>query len=253
MSRLTDFAIHATDGNIGKVRRFLFEDEDWALRYLVVETGNWIKRKELLISPIFIDALSWQDREIHVNLAREQVRQSPQIETAKPISRRQEREFYSYYQTPAYWSGYGLWGTGMHPEDMLHVEAKPQHNWQDSEDVIADSERESKLRSSQDFMKHRVYAYRGEVGKINDLIFDDKSWAIRYLVIEPKRMLHGRQVLLSPWWIREISWRQRLVFVDIENATIEDAPTFDPNEPITPAYEERLIRHYGRTVGWKKT
>jgi hypothetical protein len=58
--------------------------------------------------------------------------------------------------------------------------------------------------------------------------------------------------LLSPWWTREISWKQKLVFVDMENATIEDAPTYDPNQPVTPEYEERLVKHYGRSAVWKR-
>jgi sporulation protein YlmC with PRC-barrel domain len=255
VTKLADFAIQATDGNIGKVKRFFFDDEDWAIRYLIVETGNWIvRRNEVLISPIFIRELDWDNSEIHVNLTRDQVKHSPPMDSQQPISRKQEQEFFSYYRTPAYWSGYGLWGTGMHPEDMLSLAREPKAaTWETSPEATPSEEKaEVRLHSSRELLKHKVFAYRGEVGKIVDIIFDDRSWAIRYLVVEPKKLLAGRKVLLSPWWTREISWKQKLVFVDMENATIEDAPTYDPNQPVTPEYEEQLVKHYGRSAVWKR-
>lgn len=249
VTRLSEFGIHATDGTIGKVRNVWFDDEDWTIRYLVVETGNWVRRNEVLVSPIFIKELSWGEQEIYVNLTREQVKNSPALESRTPISRRQEVEYYSYYRTPAYWAGYGLWGTGMHPEDILslanHPKARP------ASEYATPAAEDNHLRTTQDVMKYRVFANRGEVGKIDDFIFDDRSWAIRYMVVAPSKLLHGRKVLLSPSWTKDISWKQKLVFVDMENSKIEDAPEFDPAEPVTPEYEERLQKHYRRPATWK--
>lgn len=249
ISRLHDFAIHATDGTIGKVKNLWFDQEDWTIRYLVVSTGNWFRRNEVLVSPIFIKELSWPEHEIYVNLTREQVKNSPPIESRSPISRKQEVEFYSYYRTPNYWAGYGLWGTGMHPEDILALANHPKSNVRPG--ASSNAQEDVLLRTTQDVMKYRVFANRGEVGKIDDFIFDDRSWAIRYMVVAPAKLLHGRKVLLSPSWAKDISWKQKLVFVDIENSKIEDAPEFDPEEPVTPEYEERLIEHYKRPATWK--
>jgi sporulation protein YlmC with PRC-barrel domain len=244
-----DFAIHATDGTIGKTRNLWFDQEDWTIRYLVVSTGNWLKKNEVLVSPIFIKELSWAEREVYVSLTREQVKNSPPLESRTPISRKQEMEFYSYYRTPNYWAGYGLWGTGMHPEDILSLAKQPTPATRRS--PSAPEEDQVHLRSTQEISKYRVFANRGEVGKIEDFIFDDRSWAIRYMVVAPAKLLPGRKVLLSPSWTEDISWKQKLVFVDIENSKIEDAPSYDPEQPVTPEYEEELIRHYKRPATWK--
>lgn len=56
---LRGYIIHATDGEIGKVDQFLFDDETWTIRYLVVNTGNWLLKKLVLISPIALEKPDW--------------------------------------------------------------------------------------------------------------------------------------------------------------------------------------------------
>ena len=252
MNHLKEFVIQATDGEIGKARYFLFDDEDWTVRYVVVQTGSWINRKNVLVSPIFVTGIRWPEHQITVNLTKEQVRHSPDLDTKQPISRRQEREYYRYFKTPAYWTGYGLWGTGMHPEDVLSLSQGPQNRAQQATGATEFEDTETHLRSSAEIEGYTLFAHRGELGKISDFIFDEKTWAIRYLVVSIGRILgQGRLVLVSPRWTKEISWKRRQVFVDIENTKIQDAPTYSPDEPVTPEYEQRLLSHYGRVAPWK--
>ncbi len=254
INHLKEFAIQATDGEIGKAKYALFDDEDWTVRYLVVQTGSWINRKTVLISPIFITGVRWPEHQVTVNLTREQVRHSPDLSTKEPISRRQEREYYQYFRTPAYWTGYGLWGTGMHPEDVMPIANKEEQSripQPTGSTEIEDSQ--THLRSTAEVEGYTLFAHRAEFGKVADFIFDEKTWAIRYLVITTGRILsQGRRVLISPRWTKEISWKRRQVFVDMENAKIEEAPEYNPDEPVTPQYEERLFKFYGRVAPWKK-
>ncbi|MFP4374794.1 MAG: PRC-barrel domain-containing protein [Spirochaetaceae bacterium] len=254
MNNLKEFAIQATDGDIGKAKYVLFDDEDWTVRYLVVQTGSWVSRKTVLISPIFITGVRWPEHQVTVNLTREQVRHSPDLNTKEPISRRQEREYYKYFKTPAYWTGYGLWGTGMHPEDVLPIAGKGEQSRVPQPTGPTEFEdTQTHLRSSAEVEGYTVFAHRGEFGKVADFIFDEKTWAIRYLVVSTGRILsQGRRVLISPRWAKEISWKRRQVFVDMENTKIEDAPEYVPGEPVTPDYEERLFRFYGRIAPWKR-
>jgi sporulation protein YlmC with PRC-barrel domain len=252
MNHLKEFAIQATDGEIGKAKYFLFDDEDWTVRYVVVQTGSWINRKNVLVSPIFVTGIRWPEQQITVNLTREQVRHSPDLDMKQPISRRQEREYYKYFETPAYWTGYGLWGTGMHPEDVLSLSKTRQSRVPQPTGPTELDDTQTHLRSSAEVEGYTLFAHRGEYGKVTDFIFDEKTWAIRYLVVGTGRMLsQGKQVLVSPRWTKEISWKRRQVFVDIENTKIEEAPEYTPDEPVTPEYEQRLLAYYGRVAPWK--
>lgn len=59
MHDLERYTIAATDGNIGEVTDFLFDDEEWVVRYFVVETGSWLSSRKVLISPIGIEKANW--------------------------------------------------------------------------------------------------------------------------------------------------------------------------------------------------
>src|SRR5271170_6267835 len=107
---LEDYAIHATDGVIGHVTDFYFDDDAWVVRYLLVETGTWHSSRRVLISPIAIGQPNWVERILPVSITREQVKNSPEIDTDKPVSRQHEVQFLGYYGYPYYWAGDGLWG-----------------------------------------------------------------------------------------------------------------------------------------------
>jgi hypothetical protein len=77
------FHIVATDGGIGHVDDFLVDEATWEVRYLVVDTSNWIGGKSVLISATVIDAINSPSKEIRVTLTRDQVEQSPSVDTAE--------------------------------------------------------------------------------------------------------------------------------------------------------------------------
>ncbi|HSY27923.1 MAG TPA: PRC-barrel domain-containing protein, partial [Burkholderiaceae bacterium] len=92
MNDLKDYTIHATDGNIGHVKDFYFDDKRWVIRYLIVDTGSWLSSRKVLISPIAIGKPNWRERMLPVSITKEQVKNSPDIDTAKPVSRQHEIE-----------------------------------------------------------------------------------------------------------------------------------------------------------------
>lgn len=113
VNELKGKAIHAIDGELGHVDHFLFDDERWTIRYLVVETGTLLGRK-ILISPIAIDPK--QNRiGLALSLTKEQIRNSPDIDTDKPVSRQRETEYLNYFGYPYYWSEPGLFGGTRYP------------------------------------------------------------------------------------------------------------------------------------------
>jgi hypothetical protein len=118
-SELTSFAMRAKDEDIGAVSDLLFDDRQWAVRYLVIDTGGWLVGRRVLITPIAIRQVRWNDRAIDVALTREQIEHSPDIASDLPVSRQKEIEYYGYYGYPPYWSGGGLWGAGMYPGALM--------------------------------------------------------------------------------------------------------------------------------------
>ena len=87
----------ATDGDIGHVKDFYFDDEAWVVRYLIVETGNWLSSRKVLISPIAIGRSNWADKVLSVSITRDKVKNSPDIDTDKPVSRQHEMKYLGYY------------------------------------------------------------------------------------------------------------------------------------------------------------
>src|SRR5882757_9053381 len=113
----------ALDGEIGHVKDFYFDDQNWAVRYLVADTGNWLPGRQVLISPHVLGRLDQTEKILRVNLTRKQIEDSPSIESHKPVSRQFEEEYYRYFGWPHYWRGDGLWGMSGFP--ILELPAKP--------------------------------------------------------------------------------------------------------------------------------
>ena len=102
-TNLKGFEIRATDGELGTVNEFYFDDDTWAIRYLTVETGGWLGGREVLISPISVAYTDWQTKRLNVALTKKQVENSPNIDTHRPVSRQQEAAYLGYYGYPYYW------------------------------------------------------------------------------------------------------------------------------------------------------
>src|SRR5664279_1069786 len=116
---LKGYAIGATDGPVGHVKDFYFDDQRWTIRYLVVDTGAWLSSRQVLISPIAIGDANCATKTFSASLSKEQVKNSPDIATDKPVSRQHEMQYLGYYGYPYYWGGGGLWGAAMYPNMLL--------------------------------------------------------------------------------------------------------------------------------------
>jgi uncharacterized protein YrrD len=95
--------IQATDGEVGHVDDFVIDDETWTIRYLVVDTHNWLPGKKVLVSPHWIDRVSWGDRKVFVALSRETIKNSPEYALEDPLSRHYETALHLHYNRLGYW------------------------------------------------------------------------------------------------------------------------------------------------------
>src|SRR5688572_30756225 len=198
VNELRGFAIHATDGVIGEVDDLYFDDENWAVRYLVVDTGGWLSGRKVLISPYAIGLPNWDGRELPVRLTKAQVEGSPDIDTQKPVSRQHEAFYSSYYGYPYYWGSEGLWGLGAYPGILpADVPAATAEGEQEGakEALPLQQPVDAHLRSCNELKGYQLHATDGDIGHVDDMLVEDRTWAIRYLVVNTSKWWGGHRVL----------------------------------------------------------
>lgn len=238
---LSGYSLHSLDGEIGEVVEFYFDDQHWAVRYLVADTGSWLTGKQVLISPYALAAISPEAKSISVNLTKEQIEQSPSLDSAKPVSRQFEQDYYAYYGWPMYWSGRYMWG---YSPNIVRDPTQWRPTTQGEEDW------NPHLRSTSDVTGHHIQATDGETGHVDDFIIDSSTWAIRYLVIDTKNWWPGKRVLVAPQWIDRVSWSESKVFVNLSRESIKQSPEYTQDELLTRDYEVGLHHHYNLKGYW---
>ncbi|MEP6669292.1 MAG: PRC-barrel domain-containing protein [Chthoniobacter sp.] len=241
-------ALAAKDGEIGKLREMLFDDHSWSIRYLVVDAGSWLLGRDVLIAPTALGEIDEQASRIVAHLDKEQVRNSPPIESEKPVSRQYEERYYRHYAWAPYWVVPGT-GAGMAMMPPLTVD-EPEVSENLQPKVPPEDKGDPCLRSSGEVARYSIHAQDGELGHIEDFLFDDADWRIRYLVVDTRKWFPGKHVLVAPNWIQEISFETGKVFVNLPRSTIKAAPEYDDGAPISRAYEQRLVDHYGYKSYW---
>lgn len=246
---LLGIALVATDGIMGDIEDFYFDDEHWTIRYLVVNTGTWIQKHQVLISPRAIARFDLTKHQLQINLTREQVQNSPDIDTHKPVSRQHETALADYYGYPYYWRYPVLVGDPFYPASIEF--RAPAVTKKDAEAAIkADDEvADPHLRSIKDVMGYHIAAADGEIGHVADFLIEDETQVIRYLVIATRNWLPAEHVLVAPAWIERISWEEEKVFVQLSKEGIRHSPVFD-EATLTREYEKQLHQYYNRSAYW---
>ena len=249
IKHLTGAKVTATDGDIGHVIDAFFDDRGWAVRYLVVQAGNWLDGREVLISPYAVKQPQGADKHIHVSLTQQQVKRSPDVDTQQPVSRQHERELARYYVYPEYWDGGGLWGAGAMPYPLTpslgEIEANRAMLERDTN--AADAH----LRSADKVTGYDIQATDDSIGQVQDFIFDEQNWAIRYLVVDTSKWWQGgHRVLVGVHWADSIDWATRKVHVSLTREQVKSSPVFEDVGSIHREYEALLHNNYRRTGYW---
>ena len=236
--------LECLDGSIGGVRDFLFDDKNWTVRYLVADTGNWLRGRQVLISPHSLIAAIQEDNRIAVDLTKRQIEESPPLESDQPVSRQYEERYFGHHGWAGYWGGPLAWGVYPFPGAAALPVPHPVQA------VPGGSGGDPNLRSTCSVTGYHIRAIDGEIGHVEDFIIDDVCWAIRYLVVSTRNWLPGRKVIVSPHWIHEISWTDAKIRMDLSRAEIKEAPEFSDETLITREYEANLHGHYRREPYW---
>jgi hypothetical protein len=238
----------------------MFDDETWTVRYMVADTGSWLTGRLVLLSPQSLGHADWGARRFPVNLTRQQIEDSPPIEDDLPVNRRHEIDLNAHYGWRDYWGG-GMFtaatATGIAQPGQVFTTPAGESDEDRLESQKARARQDEdidhpELRSVRDVTGYDIESTTGQIGVVDDFVIDDADWSVRYMAIDTHKWLPGKDVLVAPGWIKEISWHEHTVTVELGKQKIEEAPEYKRGMHISRAYEEQLFRHYGLDPYWGK-
>ncbi len=253
VDQLIDYEVHAKDGLVGKVSDFLFDDQSWTVRYVVVSCERAKPRRRVLVSPLAITGPGWSDRSLHVNLDKHQIESSPDIELDLPVSqqREREREFHDYYGWPYYWGLPSTWAaypymfgrisemshepTGAGLGNKAEIKSDPEDSVQDGD---------HHLRSIQETLKYAISSLDDRFGQVEHFIFDDEDWHIPFVVADTINFWPSKSVVIGTEWIESVSWSYRSITFNLSSEVIKESPPFQREQLINGDFAEALDQHY---------
>jgi len=262
--------IAARDGLLGSVDEVYFDDEIWGVRYLVVDTGNWLNGHRVLISPYSVKHTDPGAGTVSVDLTREQVRNSPGINTRQPVSRQHEVEYLRYYGYPTYWGGQDSWGMGGFPilgpmqigpgieTETLEAQSFERQSSEPQAFEPIGPEADTSLvdvhlQSTEAVTGYHIEARDGSIGHVSGFIFDDEAWVIRYLTVDTRNWWPGgKTVLLATQWVDAVDWLGSSIATDLTREAIKNCPAYDDLVPLSRTYEMALHTFHSKDGYWTK-
>lgn len=242
----------AQDGAVGRIRDVYFDDQRWAVRYLVVDTGGWLGGREVLLSPHAVERLDRVQGQVHLALTRRQIEEAPSIDTRQPVSRQQETAMHAHYGHPPYWTGRRLWGGLAFPIPMLDpVPAAAIDPVAAEVEARLDERRERAdphLRSTAEVTGYALLARDGSIGRIEDFLFDERSWAIEHLVVDSKPWWPGGEVVVPRTAIGRIDWAAKEAEVRATRQAVKDAPPWNRALAARDESVRQVQHHFERMV-----
>lgn len=253
MKELEGYNILARDGEIGKATDFLFDDTTWSLRYVVVDTGNFLTGRKVIVPPSALGKPDWHNKSFPVNLTQGQIKNSPPIESTQRVTRTYEEDLYRHYEWQPYWGGRATGPTPTGPSAVggTTPEAGRTTSGGRMEETRHPATPAGHLKSVEDIRGFSVGATDGNIGEVDDFVIDDDAWHLRYAIVDTAKWLPGKKVMLPIPIIQSIQEDDSVVRVEVPKDNIKNAPEFDPNAPVNRKYEEILFDYYGRPRYWK--
>jgi sporulation protein YlmC with PRC-barrel domain len=237
---LTGYAIETTDGMKGKIKDFLFNEDNWVISYMDADFGGFLKHKRVLLPIRVIKDPVWGSKHFLLDISKERIDKSPIPEEIPTVSQEYEKELMKHYGFAASWNlGYmppshpGLY----YPARPLKVPTKK----------IREEDMNTSLRSFKEVKGYHILATDGKLGHVEDIIVDDLDWQMVYLVIDTSNWRPwSKKVILSVNWLEDISYVSREVSVNVHTDIIKDAPELDVSKPVEEAFERALHDYYKR-------
>jgi len=222
-SQLLGTPVDGSDGDLGHVREALLDDRSWALRYLVIETGDWFNGRKLLLSTQSLRASALRGGPLRAQLSRQQLHSCPPLDTSHPLTRLQERRLLHHYRLSEYWSGDGEPFDG----DAVH------------------------LRPRSELKGFAVCASDAVIGHLRDFVVDDEDWTLRSLVIDTSGWWKdGQLVMIDPQSVAQLDMPARQLHLRLTRGQLKASPPFDVPALPPPLSESIPAQRKERATYW---
>lgn len=243
VNNLYGFTVRGTDGDIGRVRGIFFDDQDWAVRFVMVDTELSLNSRWMLIAATAMQPPLWEDKALPVALSRNEVAASPRLD--EPGGPQPTPTSVYENQAPA-----GAWAVA------TEAGARPVYSFAgrlvDSHAVVralrhAAPEWEhssAQLLGAGEVMGYDIYARDGHVGRLMGLWASDVDWRLRFLAIDTREMAVNRPALVVMDRVQRIGWPQPRIYVDLDREDIQASPQVSADQAPTSEQETALQEYY---------
>ncbi len=234
---LEGYSLHALDGEIGHLKTLHFNDEDWSIKYLVIDLGGFWSEKKVLLLPSASYEFSWIEQNISVKLTREQIKSSLPYNADLPVSDQHELinriNFKSLYLIEP-WSGsfLPLWFPDLSAGQALKNLVQE----------IGDKD----LRCVKMITGYKVVLNDKELGKVEDFILDCNEWKLREIVIETNHLLHSSKKIIPVSKIKVFDTDNEKIELDLSSTELEDYPDYKEHDAVNREYVVKFYDYYGR-------
>lgn len=234
LTELRSYRIRGTDAELGKINDLCFRQNDWVVRYVVV--GMEELARESLLLTTYLGRLDRGSHTLTADILLEQVANTDPLDRSMPLEERDERRLHEQYGWPAIW-------------------------WQEEHDIEpigglwSEEPRASENADEQEFESPRVmfagdlleaYAVEGEggeIGRLLDVIVEDETWSIPYLVVGSPG---AERTLVATDYVQTIDLGTRNIYLSLPVGAVANSPILSSVGPITPELEQSLREYYDR-------
>ena len=245
VNSLKSYRLGAVDGEIGRVADLYFDSHEWTARYLVVNTGAWLFGKQVLLPAKTLGGVDVADTSIRVNLTLAKIKASPESDTKPPVSRRDDISRHEYYGVESEispWISLHTPALAALDRNTLTSSMEIPHGDTRPTGIEAD---QFNLRSVHDVIGHTVQGTDREIGTVGDFLVDDADWSIRYFVVNTA-IWFGQDVALPTTAIREVSWDNRSVFINLTREQVKTAPAYDVTDLSYGELDRQMTAHFSQ-------
>jgi len=186
---------YSDEGLLGHVDEFYFDDRSWNVRYLVLDVGHWLKNRKVLISPVALGGIDWQEGGVRIKATEEQIRKSPDASTDLPVAWALELQIHRHY-------GWGMsW-----PESYIGTK--------DDTGVGSEGKKyDPDLRSTRVLTGTSLVTNTGKTfGNVADFVIDPEIWRIEFVAADRDRF---RNILLDPKLVQGIDVTRREIRINL--------------------------------------
>ena len=230
------YDVNSPDGPVGKVRDFYFDDQTWRIKYIVVRTSKLAEEKDVLILPQSLATTGQWTSSLLLNISRDEVGKSPDIDTDMPVSRQHEMAVRSHFGADVYYS----WGGGFMGSHNLDLSG---YEFPEITRNKNGTEFDPHLFSVRSVTGLRADAADGRCGHVRDFVIDANESVIRFLVVETGSIFAAKKVIISPLVNARMNPDGSSVEINLPRMKVFESPEYDRSDLDSEPFDQRVARH----------